>query len=119
VKPVRFSDPAAEELAAAVRWYEQRRVGRGADFFDAVASTIELIRSHPEIGAEGRGRVVSRANSTFIDFLTRSCTECAATTSTSPRSRIRAGVPAIGRTVADGPGYSYVFRPRRRAHDRR
>jgi plasmid stabilization system protein ParE len=60
VKPVQFSDPAAAELAAAVRWYEQRRVGLGADFFDAVASTIELIRSHPEIGAERRGRSVSR-----------------------------------------------------------
>ena len=60
MKPVQFSDPAAAELAAAVRWYEQRRVGLGADFFDAVASTIELIRSHPEIGAERRGRSASR-----------------------------------------------------------
>lgn len=60
MKPVRLSEPAAEELAAAVRWYEQRRVDLGADFFDAVASTIELIRAHPEIGAERRGRVASR-----------------------------------------------------------
>ena len=56
MKPVQFSDPAAAELVAAVRWYEQRRIGPGADFFDAVASTIELIRSHPEIGAGRRGR---------------------------------------------------------------
>ena len=60
MKPVRFSDPAAAELAAAVRWYEQRRAGLGADFFDAVASTIELIQSHPEIGAERQGRPASR-----------------------------------------------------------
>ena len=60
MKPVRFSDPAADELASAVRWYEQRRVGLGAELFDAVAATIELIRSHPEIGAERRGRRPSR-----------------------------------------------------------
>ena len=60
MKPVRLSEPAAEELAAAVGWYEQRRVGLGAELLDAVAATIELIRSHPEIGAEHRGRATSR-----------------------------------------------------------
>jgi len=60
VKPVQFSDPAATELAAAVRWYEHRRVHLGAELFDAVAATIELIQSHPEIGAEHRGRPASR-----------------------------------------------------------
>ena len=60
MKPVQFSDPAAEELAAAIRWYERRRVGLGAELFDAVAKTIELIRSHPEIGALRSGRLPSR-----------------------------------------------------------
>jgi plasmid stabilization system protein ParE len=60
VKPVHFSDPAATELAAAVAWYEQRRVGLGAEPFDAVASTIERIQSYPEIGAERAGRLGSR-----------------------------------------------------------
>jgi plasmid stabilization system protein ParE len=60
VTPVHFSDPAAAELIAAVQWYEQRRVGLGAELFDAVAATIELIQAHPEIGAERRGRRPSR-----------------------------------------------------------
>jgi len=60
VKPVHFSDPASAELAAAVRWYEQRRIGLGAELFDAVAATIELIRSHPEAGVRRPGRLPSR-----------------------------------------------------------
>jgi len=50
VKPVRFSTPASAELAEAVRWYEMRRSGLGDDFYAAVVRTIELIRTHPDIG---------------------------------------------------------------------
>jgi toxin ParE1/3/4 len=60
VNPVHFSDPAAAELAAAVQWYEQRRVGLGAELFDAVTATITLIQSHPEVGALRRGRLATR-----------------------------------------------------------
>ena len=47
---VRFSEPASEELAEAVRWYETRRAGLGGEFFDAVVTTLALIETSPEIG---------------------------------------------------------------------
>ena len=49
-RPVRFSEPASDELAEAVRWYETRRAGLGGKFFDAVAATLTLIETSPEIG---------------------------------------------------------------------
>jgi toxin ParE1/3/4 len=60
VKPFRFSAPASDELAAAVRWYEMRRSGLGGEFYGAVVRTIDLIRTHPEIGTPRRGRLPSR-----------------------------------------------------------
>jgi toxin ParE1/3/4 len=60
VKPVHFSEPASAELAAAVQWYEHRRLGLGAELFDRVTATIALIRSHPEAGALRPGRLPSR-----------------------------------------------------------
>jgi toxin ParE1/3/4 len=57
VKPFRISHPASAEFADAVRWYELKRTGLGAEFFDAVTQAIELVRSRPEIGtAAGRTR---------------------------------------------------------------
>jgi len=47
---VRFSEPASKELAEAVRWYETRRAGLGAELFDAVVTTLTLIETNPEIG---------------------------------------------------------------------
>ena len=47
---VRFSEPASHELAEAVHWYETRRVGLGAEFFDAIVATVTLIETSPEIG---------------------------------------------------------------------
>ena len=49
-RPIRSSQLASEELAAAARWYEERRGGLGLDFLDAVAAAVELIDEHPEIG---------------------------------------------------------------------
>ena len=45
------SEPASQELAEAVRWYEARRAGLGGEFFDAVAEVLALIETRPEIGA--------------------------------------------------------------------
>jgi plasmid stabilization system protein ParE len=60
--PVRSSEPASDELREAVRWYEARRSGLGGEFFDAVAATILLIETNPEIGtrisADGQTRRV-------------------------------------------------------------
>ena len=47
---IRTSKPASDEFSAAVRWYEARRPGLGAEFFDAVATALSLIESNPEIG---------------------------------------------------------------------
>jgi hypothetical protein len=33
--------PAAEELEAAVRWYEERRAGLGAEFYEAIVRTMQ------------------------------------------------------------------------------
>jgi plasmid stabilization system protein ParE len=60
VKPLGISEPAAHELAEAVRWYERRRPGWGGKLFDAVTHTIELILARPEIGATRTGRLPSR-----------------------------------------------------------
>ena len=46
--------PAAEELAAAVAWYEERRAGLGAEFYDAVVRTIDRIAEMPEAGSPFR-----------------------------------------------------------------
>ena len=55
-----FSDLASEELAEAVRWYEERRSGWGGRLFDAVAHTIDEIREYPEIGSLRVGQFPSR-----------------------------------------------------------
>jgi hypothetical protein len=42
---VRFSEPATHELAEAVHWYETRRAGLGAEFFDAIVASVTLIET--------------------------------------------------------------------------
>jgi plasmid stabilization system protein ParE len=46
--------PAAEELAAAVSWYEDRRAGLGAEFFDAIVRTLNRIAELPDAGSPFR-----------------------------------------------------------------
>ena len=57
---IRTSEPASDEFSEAVRWYEARRSGLGSEFFDAVAATLSLIETNPEIGtafsADGQTR---------------------------------------------------------------
>jgi toxin ParE1/3/4 len=60
VKPLRVSAPASLELAAAVRWYEERRPGWGGKLFDAVSHAFALIESHSEIGSPRRSRPAVR-----------------------------------------------------------
>jgi hypothetical protein len=48
---VRIAGLASEEFTEAVRWYETRRPGLGAELYDAVNATIEGIERQPEIGA--------------------------------------------------------------------
>jgi len=51
MRPIRTGEPASDEFSEAVRWYEARRSGLGGEFFDAVAATLALIETNPEIGA--------------------------------------------------------------------
>jgi plasmid stabilization system protein ParE len=60
VKPLQLSDPATAELIHAIRWYEQQRTGLGDELLDAITETIDLIRTHPEIGVPRSTRRPSR-----------------------------------------------------------
>jgi toxin ParE1/3/4 len=51
---VRFEDEAEAEYRAAGRWYEERRVGLGLDFLDAVDATLDQIVRAPHAGAPVR-----------------------------------------------------------------
>jgi toxin ParE1/3/4 len=51
VKPVRFEDEAEAEYREAGRWYEERRIGLGFEFFDAVDAAIRPILEFPAVGA--------------------------------------------------------------------
>ena len=46
--------PASDELAAAVRWYEGRRAGLGAEFYEAIIRTMDRIAELPEVGSAFR-----------------------------------------------------------------
>ena len=48
---VRIAASATAEFVEAVRWYEDRRRGLGAAFFDAVSAVLSRIEEHPNIGA--------------------------------------------------------------------
>lgn len=50
-KPFRVEHEAANELEQGARWYEERRVGLGSEFLDAVNVTRELIARWPHAGA--------------------------------------------------------------------
>ena len=60
MKPFQVTAPAAEELAAAIRWYEAKRRGLGGEFYDAVVDAIDLIRANPEVGSFRSGRLAHR-----------------------------------------------------------
>lgn len=60
MKPLQVSEPASQELAEAVRWYEERRRGWGARLFDAVSRAFDLIEQHPELGSPRRSPLTVR-----------------------------------------------------------
>ena len=47
---IRFEDEAAAEYRQAGRWYEERRIGLGVEFFDEVDAAIRRILDFPQIG---------------------------------------------------------------------
>ena len=68
---VRTSEPASDEFSEAVRWYEARRSGLGSELFDAVAATVSLIETNPEIGT----RISTDGHTSWPDFRTKSYTD--------------------------------------------
>jgi plasmid stabilization system protein ParE len=50
-KTARFEDEADAEYRAAGRWYEERVVGLGIEFFDAVDAALDQIARLPKAGA--------------------------------------------------------------------
>jgi plasmid stabilization system protein ParE len=51
---VGFEDEAEAEYRAAGRWYEERRVGLGLEFIDAVDAAIDQIARLPHAGTPVR-----------------------------------------------------------------
>jgi plasmid stabilization system protein ParE len=49
--PIRLGESAAAELAEAVRWYEARRPGLGAEFRDVMGVAFDRIRRQPDAGS--------------------------------------------------------------------
>ena len=49
-RALRTIQQASDEFTEAVRWYEERRSGLGAEFFDTVSAAMALIAVRPETG---------------------------------------------------------------------
>jgi plasmid stabilization system protein ParE len=60
VTSILFAKPASEELEAAIRWYEERREGLGAELYEAMVAGLDLIATHPEIGTVRPSRLPTR-----------------------------------------------------------
>ena len=53
--PLRISEEADAEMAEAVRWYEQHRLGLGGEFLAAVDAAVARIERNPRIGSRTLG----------------------------------------------------------------
>ena len=51
MKRITFTSVAEEDAAAAVLFYNERQVGLGVDFIDALRSTLRAIQENPELWA--------------------------------------------------------------------
>jgi hypothetical protein len=65
-KPARFEDEADAEYRAAGRWYEERVVGLGIDFFDAVDATVEQMNPQKSITPPGQVQRLVRRVSEYL-----------------------------------------------------
>jgi len=50
-RTVRVDSAASDEFAAAIRWYEERRLGLGGEFYDRVVDAIATLEAQPDIGS--------------------------------------------------------------------
>lgn len=51
-----FLQPAAEELEAAVGWYQDKRSGLGSDFMEEVEEYLNLIQDNPYLFQEHKNK---------------------------------------------------------------
>ena len=51
-----FLQPAAEELEAAVSWYEDKKRGLGFDFMEEVEEYLNLIQDNPHLFQEHKNK---------------------------------------------------------------
>jgi len=106
---VRFEDEAEAEYRAAGRWYEERRVGLGLEFLDAVDTTIHQIVKLPHARAPVRGLTpdllvrhapVKRGNWRYVANRTR-----------DDRSSAHKTIAAAANRFASDPSTSKVMKP--------
>ena len=48
--PLAFTSRAGEDVEEAYKWYESQQVGLGAEFENALASVLRLVKEMPEAG---------------------------------------------------------------------
>ena len=53
--PLRISEEADAEMAEAVRWYEEHRLGLGGEFLAAVDAAVARIEANQRIGSRTLG----------------------------------------------------------------
>lgn len=49
--PLRVAEPAAAELADAVRWHEEKRPGLGIELYELITTALDFISEHPDVGS--------------------------------------------------------------------
>jgi plasmid stabilization system protein ParE len=49
IKRIIFAAEAADDIASAYRWHEEREIGLGEEFLRAIAASISLILRQPEL----------------------------------------------------------------------
>jgi plasmid stabilization system protein ParE len=64
--PIRTSEEAAAEFAEAVRWYDERHQGLGAEFIGAVDAAVSRIEENPRIGSRLSGIADESISRVFV-----------------------------------------------------
>jgi toxin ParE1/3/4 len=59
-RAVRVDSAASDEFAAAILWYEVRRLGLGGEFYDRVVDAIATFDAQPDVGSMVGGDPMTR-----------------------------------------------------------
>jgi hypothetical protein len=93
-----FRPAARAEFDGAALWYEDRRLGLGAEFVMEIDRAVELASGHPE---DFRRSLPKFDASAFAAFRTPSSIELNQTKSSSWPSFMHAAIPPSGRDAYD------------------